>query len=166
MNAVYQLVSQFREAKLNKRECDIRRFVYIISSLAIFAIAGCSQQSYMAAAFEKAKTFDSHPRRQLTNFGKSTVETAIRERLKDPQSAIFTWPDFIEGGKTYCGYVNSKNSFGGYVGNVIYQVTVVDTLDPPFAAVIGIGTGDASDSRSLALSSPLTKSSLDEFGLA
>ena len=53
--------------------------------------------------------------------------------------------------KIYCGYVNSKNSFCGYVGNVIYQVMVVDTLEPPVAAVIGIGTGDASDSRSLAL---------------
>ncbi len=47
------------------------------------------------------------------------VEDGVRRGLKDPDSARF---EGIIGGRSAkgdmiaCGYVNSKNSFGGYVG--------------------------------------------------
>jgi hypothetical protein len=45
-------------------------------------------------------------------------EDAVRSKLKDPQSAEFTEVRFSDkGGKPMtCGYVNSKNGFGGYTG--------------------------------------------------
>ena len=42
----------------------------------------------------------------------------IRDRLKDPESADFTDVFFSRSGgiAAACGYVNAKNSFGGYIG--------------------------------------------------
>ena len=57
-------------------------------------------------------------------FSQDVVETAVRARLRDPQSAVFrdlsaTSNRKISGapaGLVVCGYVNAKNSFGGYIG--------------------------------------------------
>ena len=58
----------------------------------------------------------------------STVESEIRRRMKDPDSAKFQYPFHAQKGwyqppfgKRYfgwwtCGLVNAKNSFGGYTG--------------------------------------------------
>jgi hypothetical protein len=43
------------------------------------------------------------------------VEDAVRDRLKDPESARFTDVRKFPNGNA-CGWVNAKNSFGGYVG--------------------------------------------------
>ncbi|MCB1514360.1 MAG: hypothetical protein H6876_09960 [Hyphomicrobiaceae bacterium] len=59
----------------------------------------------------------------LTSQQSAAVQSAVSSQLKDPESARYT--DFrarkviMPGGKVayqVCGYVNSKNSFGGYVG--------------------------------------------------
>jgi hypothetical protein len=46
------------------------------------------------------------------------AETAMRDRLKDPESARFH--DLVvarfSGAPVVCGHVNAKNSFGGYSG--------------------------------------------------
>lgn len=56
------------------------------------------------------------------------IEGQIRSRLKDPQSAQFSWPnEFVAGqhqplmakpiyGWVTCGTVNARNSYGGYTG--------------------------------------------------
>jgi len=66
------------------------------------------------------------------------AEAAVRNRLIDPQSAQFDWPySFINGwwkpllgkkkvGWVTCGYVNSRNRFGGYVGRTAFAVVVND----------------------------------------
>lgn len=59
---------------------------------------------------------------------KRRIETAVREDLRDPESARFEWPYGFRRG-TYksrsgassegwitCGTVNAKNAYGGYVG--------------------------------------------------
>lgn len=50
------------------------------------------------------------------------VKEAVREQLKDPQSAQFDSLDtFVIGGRrTTCGQVNAKNSYGGYVGKTLF----------------------------------------------
>jgi hypothetical protein len=81
--------------------------------------------------------------------GTAMIEQAVRETLKDPDSAKFEWPHgFVSGwyqqpfGKKYvgwitCGTVNAKNSYGGYVGKqavigVINGGAVIGTdLDSP-----------------------------------
>ena len=48
------------------------------------------------------------------------MEDKVRMRLKDPDSAVFTGSKFYSGFKgapIVCGYVNSKNSFGGFSGD-------------------------------------------------
>ena len=47
------------------------------------------------------------------------VMAGVKDRLRDPESARFEGIYAMKGsnGKlNYCGYVNSKNSFGGYTG--------------------------------------------------
>ena len=50
------------------------------------------------------------------------VKEAVREVLKDPQSAQFESLDtfVIAGRRTTCGQVNAKNSYGGYTGKTLF----------------------------------------------
>lgn len=45
----------------------------------------------------------------------AVAQSAIQGALKDPDSAKFSGAFYKEG--TVCGYVNAKNSFGGYSGD-------------------------------------------------
>ena len=48
------------------------------------------------------------------------AEDAVRDKLKDPASAEFSgsfFSDKFNGIPMACGYVNSRNSFGGFTGN-------------------------------------------------
>ncbi len=66
----------------------------------------------------------------------SVGESAVRDRMKDPESALIEWPyQFVGGtlkpafGKTRagywtCGYVNAKNSYGGYAGRTPFMIMV------------------------------------------
>lgn len=44
------------------------------------------------------------------------AKVSVRSRLKDPASAVFSELRIL-GNERVCGYVNAKNSFGGYTGN-------------------------------------------------
>lgn len=70
---------------------------------------------------------------------RSMGEDRVRSSLIDPSSAQFEWPyDFVEGtwqtilksrsfeGRITCGFVNSKNRMGGYVGRAAFVVVVKD----------------------------------------
>lgn len=57
--------------------------------------------------------------RGISRFVIDKAKKAVRERLKDPESAKFknvSTHKTPAGGLLVCGNVNSKNSFGGYVG--------------------------------------------------
>ena len=57
--------------------------------------------------------------RGISRFLIDKAKKAVRERLKDPESAKFkdvSTHKTPAGGLLVCGNVNSKNSFGGYVG--------------------------------------------------
>lgn len=51
----------------------------------------------------------------LTALHKQQISAAVKAKLKDPDSAQFRWPAPKEWG-SYCGWVNAKNSYGGYTG--------------------------------------------------
>jgi hypothetical protein len=59
-------------------------------------------------------------RRELTPVEKVSLTSALALTLKDPGSAQFKWVPVImlerEGIFDYCGLVNGRNSYGGYVG--------------------------------------------------
>lgn len=56
----------------------------------------------------------------------AAVQSAIRARLRDPESAKFSrmraGTDAKDGATVVCGMVNSKNGFGGYAGPAPFQV--------------------------------------------
>lgn len=81
--------------------------------------------------------------RQLSKVEKNAIESSIRDRLKDPESARFKHSLFISNGNgEYCGLVNSKNSYGGYVGDSPYLVMLVGKGSSVNSAVISFGSED------------------------
>jgi len=72
----------------------------------------------------------------LTVAQKVAVEAAVRSSMKDPDSARFG--GFVAGKSkdgtiTVCGWVNAKNSFGGYVGKMPFMGSVTAGAAPKFA---------------------------------
>lgn len=69
--------------------------------------------------------------RALTKEERIAIERSVKERLKDPDSAKFKHYKFIKNQDSvhvYCGMVNAKNSYGGYVGLRPFQSMIaVDT---------------------------------------
>jgi len=67
---------------------------------------------------------------------KELAKTRVRLMLKDPESARFSYVRYQEGSHYICGYVNAKNSYGGYVGDRTFVVG-------DGQAILGDGEGDA-----------------------
>lgn len=62
----------------------------------------------------------THPRPYHNDeMGPWQIEELIRSRLRDPDSAQFGRMYVARDGFV-CGFVNAKNSFGGYVGDRLY----------------------------------------------
>ena len=72
------------------------------------------------------------PTKPLTAAHKLQIAKHVKALLKDPDSAKFKWPAPTEFG-LYCGWVNAKNSYGGYTGF------------EPFMVLGGVGDGPKSD---------------------
>src|SRR5690349_5868495 len=69
--------------------------------------------------------------RDLTVPERRTIQEAVTHDFKDPESARFRWlpiPDCKSYSACYmgfyCGMVNAKNSFGGYVGHSPFYVFI------------------------------------------
>ncbi|WP_313486487.1 hypothetical protein [Atlantibacter hermannii] len=93
---------------------------------------------------ERIKPIDNPKWRNLTTAEKTAVEKAITDKLKDPYSAKFKHSQFISNGNgEYCGYVNSKNSYGGYVGNTPFLIMIVGKGKDLNAAVISFGSDES-----------------------
>jgi hypothetical protein len=88
--------------------------------IALLGLTGCVTAS-------GAGTFKTFVRHELTGPQRQLVMSAVSAVLKDPGSAQFgdmragiTSKNFI----VVCGVVNSRNSFGGYVGNKPYALSL------------------------------------------
>ena len=75
------------------------------------------------------------------------AEAKVEDLLKDPDSAKFTRVKVK--GVVVCGYVNAKNSFGGYTGAKAFMTNAdPNDNDPPLLAGNGPSLGDPeSDAR-------------------
>lgn len=70
------------------------------------------------------------------------VTEALKARLKDPDSAKVSGVKVSADGKTACGFVNAKNSYGGYSGNsAFYTMAFKNKSGQPVFAVIGVDSG-------------------------
>lgn len=71
---------------------------------------------------------------ELSASQRAEIEATIRDALKDPDSAKFSGLAAAINAKgvvTACGYVNAKNSFGGYAGKEPF-IGVILTSDKFF----------------------------------
>jgi hypothetical protein len=90
--------------------------------------------------------------RELSEAEKSVISEAVLDSLKDPESARFAWPPYRDGSDLYCGYVNAKNSFGGYVGDARFSAFVVPIDgEIKISQPIEFATGNPSDPASRAV---------------
>ena len=95
-----------------------------------FLIVGVAVWPFMpASAQETVREWLTLPPERI-----QLVQTAIKDRLKDPESARFSgvkyWEFKSETDRIMyvCGFVNAKNSFGGYNGEqMFYAVWVLLT---------------------------------------
>lgn len=99
-----------------------------VITLASFMLASCAAPY---AAPNDEPTF--LPPYEMTDAVRTGAENAVKNSLKDPDSAHFGGMLAFKAGDGsiwVCGYVNAKNSFGGYVG-----------MQPFFTMLTPIGDG-------------------------
>ena len=56
---------------------------------------------------------------------RDAIVKSVKYQLKDPDSAKFKFPEPI-GSKIYCGWVNSRNSYGGLTGFEVFEVPIFE----------------------------------------
>lgn len=92
---------------------------------------------------------------QLSNEDLAAVKRDLPERLKDPSSALFgAMSGSIDtaGVVKVCGYVNARNSFGGYTGQQPFTGILASNREGKRVfAVTGIGDGSYGSIAILAL---------------
>jgi hypothetical protein len=120
------LVSVANRVTLSAERSAMKKMLLILFGLvvAVAAIAALPQSpSAPASQTELKQQQEANDKHVWALANVRTAETTVVNQLKDPGSAIFTNVGVIEQ-KQYnfnvpgvvCGYVNAKNSFGGYVG--------------------------------------------------
>lgn len=121
------------------------RFSLIVAAAIMLAACQTTQTSAPTAQQRGPKPEEATTPHVLTPAERERLETALKNELKDPGSAIFGKSIAVKGesGLIYvCGYINAKNSYGGYVGNKPYYAFVTEKG----AAVLTIGgTGTSTD---------------------
>lgn len=108
----------------------------------------------------------SHATRELTKLEKAAVETGVRKKLKDPESARFKWPPAVIGQETYCGFVNAKNSYGGYAGFVPFYIAIFDDRGKPYAALSMLATDDPEDTNTAVVAQMCATAGFDLLALS
>src|SRR5262249_6683094 len=67
--------------------------------------------------------------RPLTDAEKVALKKALSKDMKDPDATKFKWMplayDSASETADYCGLVNGKNSYGGYVGFHLFRATLI-----------------------------------------
>lgn len=95
----------------------MKKLIYLISIL--FFVISLTGHEAMA-------------RDTLTAKEKATIEKAVKRELLDPESARFKWFKLAQDVDmkapevyiNYCVLVNSKNTYGGYVGDKPFMVAI------------------------------------------
>jgi hypothetical protein len=105
----------------------------------VVGLIGCgkSQEDIRLEKEAQAKALEQEKLKKIEQ-EKVAEENKIKELIKkdllDPESATFKFQDKKDSELFYCGTVNSKNSFGGYVGNKRFFSTgfsySLDTYQP------------------------------------
>src|SRR5262249_23754410 len=89
--------------------------------------------------------------RDLTEEGRTIIESAGKHVLKVPDGARFKWAPLADSAKKvrndlawYCAWVDAKNSMGEYIGYMPFEVIVVVSPDGRVVgAVMAVDTSPA-----------------------
>lgn len=88
---------------------------------------------------------DTADARDLTQKEKAVIAKQVSWRLKDPESAIFTWlpmaPEDPQRAPIYCAYVRGKNAMGGYSDDIMF-VGALYKGSPPMFQFLAMSQGD------------------------
>lgn len=102
-----------------------------------------TEQQSKASAAEKLKAMKTRPDPKDVTYSPAVVEMAVKQQLRDPDSAVFGSMNIYSDRKlngyytpAVCGSVNSKNGFGGYAGEKAFVFIV------PLTAVMIEGSTD------------------------
>jgi len=93
------------------------RKVLAVTVLGVLVVAGCSESDADKQNREIQKAEKAEADRQQAWIFKG--QDAVKAKLKDPESAQFKDTFFNKGSSNVpvsCGWVNSKNGFGGFTG--------------------------------------------------
>lgn len=117
----------------------MKTWVKVLVGLVAFGAVGrvfASRQSQADGATEPAR-HEAAAARRTERQRVRDAQAMVRARLKDPESAEFSNVTVAQHGDTVatCGYVNAKNSFGGFTGKKSFLVVgslaaTEDDLEP------------------------------------
>jgi hypothetical protein len=82
----------------------------------------------------------------------AVIEQHVKASLKDPYSAMFGSKSATineKGVITVCGYVNAKNSFGGYTGMQPYSGVLTGASNKQGFVVISVGGSETEQTATL-----------------
>lgn len=112
-----------------------------IGSLSLFA---CTQNTTHTPvrSWEPPREVVVWHKEEATPEDKERTMAAVKEKLRDPESARFQNIYALQGSngkRSYCGFVNAKNAFGGYVGKTLFHFSPPDIVfmanDPVYRSV-------------------------------
>ena len=98
----------------------MKSIALVIFCVFTFLILGCASQPAEPSRPSVTWTKDAATSEEIEN-----AKATVINQLKDPESARFGefWAmNGTNGRRTICGYVNAKNSFGGYTGRKMFTV--------------------------------------------
>ncbi len=107
----------------------------ILSAICGVAITGCVSQPPGTSTPAVTWTKDS-----ATGNEKKIAKEKVTSQLKDPESARYgeIWAlNGSNGHRTVCGYVNAKNSYGGYTGEKTFTILASDKIVIEGSGVLG-----------------------------
>lgn len=109
----------------------------VLISVSVLLLTGCAAPPPVRHARVTASSpqpapqpaSDSHVTYKISKIAPSErrrVEQTVQANLRDPDSAKFSGLYVRQGSGTpraYCGYVNSKNGYGGYAGKTKFSIS-------------------------------------------
>ena len=126
------MLGQGNPAKAVSPKEETMKAIALAAITTVF-VTGCATQSVTQSTPQPQSVTQSAPRPAVTWTKDVATEAEINDakkavvsQLKDPESARFgeIWAlSGTNGKRSVCGYINAKNSYGGYTGDKMFSIT-------------------------------------------
>ncbi|MGL5162188.1 MAG: hypothetical protein ACRC8E_07965 [Plesiomonas shigelloides] len=117
----------------------MKGFKSTLLGIGILILSGCATQTsmvYPPASLPESPAINldrpavTWTKDKATASEEKSAKKLVVDQLKDPDSAIFgdVWVmKGTNGNRSICGYVNAKNSYGGYTGKKMFNVLSISS---------------------------------------